>query len=380
MLPDRNDAEHNNDAEHSKEGEHNDGAEHSSQSDAEPTSAELYETEAFAPSVHESNKGSEPDKTHGVDASLSTEETSVPDIADVELGQQGGVAPMPLPFSHLAYAGASTAFVFGLYMVSSVFLSFFWGNASFDTWLQGAGQLLFMLVPALVVAKQSALGRRTILRMEGDISIQQWALGLGGLFPLLLLSTGWMIVQEALLPDHWISTYKYLQDSSDTLYRRLLVSSTSLGLLSAYIVGAIIPAIAEESLFRGLLQRSLEEVWSPYVAIFVAAIVFSLVHLNPVAFVPLMLLGAYFGLLAWYTRSLALPIVAHCFNNLWSITWMNLVDSDVPADIGGTAWWQGILTMLVGIGGVAFILIRLFSTRRLLRSSELPPHLSALQD
>ncbi len=276
---------------------------------------------------------------------------------------------IPRPFPHVRFAFANTAVIFLFYQLSMMLVLGFVGGGS--VWIQGVGHLLFMLVPAVIVMNQSSLGRRTLLRSEGDVSIEQWVLGLGGILPLILFGSGWIILQEAVLPDSWMPLYHRLQDSIDKLYESLLVGNSMAAVFGAYLVGAVIPAFAEEYLFRGLMQRSLEEVWSPVQAIVATAVVFGVVHFNPVALVPLMVLGAYFGLLAWYTRSLALPIVAHFLNNAISITSLNIMARGPQQAIAAEAhWWQGALMAASGLAILGFILMRLFTTRRLLRSRQ----------
>ncbi len=79
---------------------------------------------------------------------------------------------------------------------------------------------------------------------------------------------------------------------------------------------AVLPAIGEEFLFRGLLQRVLKE-WagSIHLAIFVSAFLFSAMHMQFYGFLPRMLLGVLFGYLFYWSGSLWVPIWAHLINN-----------------------------------------------------------------
>jgi uncharacterized protein len=87
-------------------------------------------------------------------------------------------------------------------------------------------------------------------------------------------------------------------------------------LIVALTVIAIIPAIGEECLFRGLIQRKIfNKTQNMHVAIWVAAALFSAIHLQFYGFLPRMLLGALFGYLYWWSANLWIPIVAHLVNN-----------------------------------------------------------------
>ena len=91
--------------------------------------------------------------------------------------------------------------------------------------------------------------------------------------------------------------------------------STGYFILAIFVI-AVIPAIGEELLFRGLLQNILKRIFKNYhVAIWIAAILFSAIHFQFYGFIPRILLGALFGYLYVWTGNLLIPIVAHFLNN-----------------------------------------------------------------
>jgi hypothetical protein len=89
----------------------------------------------------------------------------------------------------------------------------------------------------------------------------------------------------------------------------------------AFVVVAIIPGIGEELLFRGLLQNSLHR-WTKnkHVAIWVAAFLFSAIHLQFYGLFPRMALGALFGYLYVWSGNLWYPMIAHIANNGLALT------------------------------------------------------------
>lgn len=107
------------------------------------------------------------------------------------------------------------------------------------------------------------------------------------------------------------------QEANAEAVTMLLLKDVSyLGLAGNLIVIAVIAAIGEEFLFRGALQTILIR-WlrNPHVAIWVAAIVFSAIHLQFYGFLPRMLLGALFGYLFYWSNNIWLPIFGHFVNN-----------------------------------------------------------------
>ncbi|MFY0626184.1 MAG: CPBP family intramembrane metalloprotease [Reichenbachiella sp.] len=86
--------------------------------------------------------------------------------------------------------------------------------------------------------------------------------------------------------------------------------------LVAFIAIAIIPAIGEELLFRGLIQKYASQIFgNVHVAIWLTALVFSAFHLQFFGFLPRMLLGAFFGYMVYFSGSLWYGIAAHFVNN-----------------------------------------------------------------
>lgn len=98
--------------------------------------------------------------------------------------------------------------------------------------------------------------------------------------------------------------------------KKLLKMSTIGVLLFNILMLAIIPAIGEEFIFRGCLQKIFAR-WTgnKHVAIWVTAIVFSAIHVQFYGFLPRMLLGALFGYLLIWSGTIWMPILAHFMNN-----------------------------------------------------------------
>ena len=79
---------------------------------------------------------------------------------------------------------------------------------------------------------------------------------------------------------------------------------------------AILPAIGEEFLFRGVLQKLFCRLFkSDHLAIWLTAFIFSFFHFQFFGFVPRLILGLIFGYLFYWSGTLWLPVVAHFINN-----------------------------------------------------------------
>lgn len=110
------------------------------------------------------------------------------------------------------------------------------------------------------------------------------------------------------------------EDLATELTRFLTTFDSTAQVLIALIVIAVLPAIGEEIVFRGLIQNELYRgTKNIHVSIWVAAILFSAIHFQFFGFVPRMLLGALFGYLYYWSGNLTLAIIAHFVNNGISI-------------------------------------------------------------
>ena len=97
---------------------------------------------------------------------------------------------------------------------------------------------------------------------------------------------------------------------------------------------AVLPAICEELIFRGILVRSLATRLSPVVAVVISAVVFSAYHLSVLQLIPTFTLGLVAGALTVRAHSVVPAMTAHMINNAIAI----LVSRDV---IPGASAWIG---------------------------------------
>ena len=80
--------------------------------------------------------------------------------------------------------------------------------------------------------------------------------------------------------------------------------------------------ILEEVLFRGAIQGYLMRKYNPTVGIVVAALVFGLIHMNPIQIFYATCLGLVFGWMYYRTCSLMPVIIGHVLNNSLAVITM----------------------------------------------------------
>lgn len=125
------------------------------------------------------------------------------------------------------------------------------------------------------------------------------------------------------LPDSMDALEKQLRAWEDAAQQITLsiFTGTSVGvLISGILIVGVLTGFAEESFFRGGIQRILFKLrLNRHLAIWITAFIFSAVHFQFFGFIPRLLLGAWFGYLYWWTGSLWLPVFAHALNNSMAV-------------------------------------------------------------
>lgn len=110
-------------------------------------------------------------------------------------------------------------------------------------------------------------------------------------------------------------------------------------LLNLFMIG-LIPAVGEELVFRGVVQRIFSDWWkNKHVAIWITAVLFSAMHMQFYGFLPRMVLGAMLGYLYVWSGSLLLPMLAHFTNNAGAVIFTYLFQqgyTSVDPDAIGT--------------------------------------------
>ncbi len=199
-----------------------------------------------------------------------------------------------------------------------------------------AGQILFILLPALIFAKWFYEDVTEIIRFR----LPRWeeillfTLGIVILTPLLqyyLSIQNYFINQWAIsspLIHSLKSSLDKLNDMVDKTYGSLLTVHTVFGGLLVIIVVAIVPAICEEVMFRGYIQRSFEFRLKPFWAALITAVFFGIYHFNPYGLLPLIGLGFYFGYAAYMSNSIAVPMSLHFFNNFTAVIFYFIFGQD----------------------------------------------------
>jgi membrane protease YdiL (CAAX protease family) len=120
------------------------------------------------------------------------------------------------------------------------------------------------------------------------------------------------------------------EDLSAQLTEAMTNFNSPRDLIIGLLVIALLPAIGEELVFRGLIQNEFfRGTGKVHISIWAAAFLFSAIHLQFFGFIPRLLLGALFGYLYYWSGNLLIPMFAHFFNNAFSVVMIYLYNQKI---------------------------------------------------
>lgn len=123
-----------------------------------------------------------------------------------------------------------------------------------------------------------------------------------------------------------------MEDAARKILEQVLDMDTFGALALSLLIVAILPALGEELVFRGVLQRQLASLFRNEAAgIWIAAAMFSAIHFQFEGFLPRMVLGALMGYLYAWTRNLWVPIFVHFINNGFQVVVLYATGTDLSA-------------------------------------------------
>ncbi|AEV33021.1 CAAX amino terminal protease family [Owenweeksia hongkongensis DSM 17368] len=133
----------------------------------------------------------------------------------------------------------------------------------------------------------------------------------------------------------------------------------------SFLVMAILPAVGEELLFRGVIQRVMKRGFGGmHLAVWVTAFLFALLHQQFYAFLSIMALGVVLGYIKEWSGSIWVPIILHLINNGAII--LGVYFLELPYDnegmLGDKVNWAISLPMLVVFAAALLALKKTFDT------------------
>jgi len=199
-------------------------------------------------------------------------------------------------------------------------------NSSFANYLAlfiGQGFMIVPLLFFLIARKEPLLQRLRIRKISLPVIIASTVLSIGFIV---------MVDEFDRLSSSLFSPPEFLNQMGT------LLRFDSFGMALFLVFGIVFMApLSEELLFRGFLQKFLEEHWQDITrAVLVTSLFFALIHLNPFWLIQIYVLGIMLGYLAWKTGSIWAGFILHAINNFVALMFTNYDES-----LAGFYVWNG---------------------------------------
>lgn len=164
----------------------------------------------------------------------------------------------------------------------------------------------------------------------------------------------------------WLEQFmRRSEDNAEQLTKLFVQAENIQALLLNIFIIAVIPAIGEELLFRGIFQK-LFTAWTDnkLLGIWLAAFLFSAIHIQFYGFIPRLMLGALFGYILIWTGNMYLPILAHFINNAFAVIAYYMMNRSVistsPDELGtGETGLQHLVASIIPLTFLLYALYRL---------------------
>lgn len=217
----------------------------------------------------------------------------------------------------------------GLFIIPSLILAYLFGGQISEYLNTNKSPLLRSAIVAIAIILVSSPMINMLAELNSKLALPEFLSGL----------------------ENWMRSS---EDSANEITQLFLKTDSIWGLLFNIFMIGIIPAIGEELLFRGIIQRIFTD-WTKnyHWGIWISAILFSALHLQFYGFIPRAILGAIFGYMLVWSGNLWFPIIAHFVNNSTAVIAYYLYNGGTisvdPDKIGTGSEYQiaGIISTII---------------------------------
>ncbi len=199
-------------------------------------------------------------------------------------------------------------------------------------------EILFLIIPWLY-ARKRGFDTASLFRL-GPVSRQVY-------FYAVLMGLSLIVLTDEM--ERLITIFLPMPDNLADMMKPLYVS----GFMEWLIVltgSVVIASVAEEALFRGFFQVSLEKKGDVTRAVVLTSVSWTIIHMNPYWAIQIFFMGIFLGYIAQQVNSIRPAILIHAMNNLLALLVINFgVGPDIPyySLNGHVAPW--VLVIAVGL-------------------------------
>jgi membrane protease YdiL (CAAX protease family) len=274
-------------------------------------------------------------------------------------------------------------------LVSSLFGQYFWG-IDFSTYTEISEQLKnldyvqflktvqffgvfgYMILPSILFYRWQGKRLFNECGLQNEFDFKKIALSMAMILSLVPLINAMAFLNSLLSLPEALSDFEIWmlesEKENEAIINAFVHTDNWFDWTFSFFLMAALPAVGEEIIFRGTLQKLLfEKLKNQHLAIWITAILFSAVHFQFFSFLPRVVIGAGLGYLFAYTGNLRLSIAAHFANNAFALIMIKLTDLQLtslnPDEWGsGDYMWVELLVSLALFTFLFFILKRSLKT------------------
>lgn len=213
------------------------------------------------------------------------------------------------------------------------------------------------LIPAVFTAWLLNHKPFRLLGFSPDIKPSQAGITILLILIALFISTSLAYFNHIIpVPNEWKIRFDKMEADYNQQVEAIVSLKSATDYIIALLVMAFLPALCEETLFRGGLQnflaRSTKNYWF---AVIVVSLIFSAAHFSYYGFLSRFFLGVVLGLIFQYSGKLWLSILAHFLNNALAITALYYYTrqgksiSEAVNEANSNWWGIFVLPLLIGL-------------------------------
>lgn len=248
------------------------------------------------------------------------------------------IADLPAMRSATSYPTIKGAGVVLLLTAIPLVFAGFLSERTLAKWPLLLGELA-LLVPAYFYMRRRRLDYRVIFRLRP----------VGGRIIGVSVILGFALTVLALEIDRLVSLLLPFPEQWEAILQRTLRANGAGEWIMMILSAVVFAGVFEEMLFRGFVQNAFEQRHQPALAIFITAILFGAVHLNPWWFLQFIFISFILGVLAWKSDSIIPGAIVHAQNNLTALLLNNLTEETSNPLLG----WRGHVHPLLLLAAIA---------------------------
>ncbi len=234
--------------------------------------------------------------------------------------------------------------------------------------IQGFNTIGAFMIPGIIAAYLLSTNPATFI--GADSFPRKYGLTL---ILLIIVALSGMVISDTLynlttsisFPSPLQSVEQYFKNMDKAYQEQLeafLKMNSLIDFVEIFVIVAVLPAVCEETLFRGVLQPVMgKAVKNDHLGIIIIAFLFALLHRQFYSFLSIMALGIVLGYLRYWSGSLWVPVIMHLINNgAWTIA-IYFFDRNIDRinEISFTetyCLWPGLLIFILSLVGLYKVL------------------------